>query len=100
VSHVSRALRWALTVHRGHMPEIKVARPNTAKGIWAMSDCTDPLYDSSGGAPDRPRGNGEAGRLAKMGYGHCEESNLKGGDGRWRIASLRLARLRNDRLSG
>ena len=38
VKFVSRALAAAQTVHHGHMPEIDVTGPDTATGIWAMSD--------------------------------------------------------------
>jgi len=31
-------LQEAITVHHGHMPEIEISSPTTAKGIWALQD--------------------------------------------------------------
>lgn len=86
VDTCSRVLRDATTVHHGHMPEIEQTGPATATGIWAMEDFVDwgPASDGS------PR--------AFRGYGHYHEDYVKGGDGTWRIAALKLTRLRRDWL--
>ena len=74
-------LRDVVTVHHGHMPEIELTSPTTATGIWAMED----HLRFPEGAP-----------FAELhGYGHYHETYAKA-DGHWRIASLRLARLRLD----
>jgi uncharacterized protein (TIGR02246 family) len=82
VSSVSAMLADALTVHHGHMPEIEVTGPRTARGIWAMFDYVK--FTS----PER--------QLELKGYGHYHEEYRKGADGRWRISSLKLHRLRVD----
>ncbi len=70
-----------LTVHHGHMPEIEVMSATTARGIWAMEDM---LRWPEGAA------------MREMhGYGHYRETYEKV-DGRWRIASTQLSRLRVD----
>jgi uncharacterized protein (TIGR02246 family) len=82
VSSVSAMLADALTVHHGHMPEIEVTGPQTARGIWAMFDYVK--FTS----PER--------QVELKGYGHYHEEYRKGADGRWRISSLKLHRLRVD----
>jgi hypothetical protein len=74
-------LRDVVTVHHGHMPEIEVTSPTTASGVWAMED--------------RLRFDPETGLAELHGAGHYHETYEKI-DGVWRIASLRLTRLRLD----
>jgi hypothetical protein len=81
VEMVSSVLVDAVTVHQGHMPEIRFIDDRTAQGIWAMYD----WVDSSG-----------SGGSSMQGFGHYHEQYIKGGDGKWRIAELRLTRLRTD----
>jgi uncharacterized protein (TIGR02246 family) len=70
-----------VTVHHGHMPEIELTSPTTATGVWAMED----LLRWPEGAP-----------ISEVhGWGHYHETYVKTG-GAWRIASLRLTRLRRD----
>jgi hypothetical protein len=76
VKNVSRTLTGVVSVHHGHMPELELTSATTARGIWAMAD---ELY-----WPD--------GRVTK-GAGHYEEEYAFV-DGAWRIARLRLTRLR------
>lgn len=85
VTGVSRALAGARTVHHGHMPEIEVTGPDTARGIWAMFDYVE----------WPPTGAGE--RVGLQGYGHYHEDYVRE-DGRWCIARSRLERLRVDPL--
>ena len=69
------------TVHHGHTPEIDVTSETHATGIWAMED----MLRWPSGAP-----------LASMhGYGHYHDTYEKA-DGRWRIRSTTLTRLRVD----
>ncbi len=69
------------TVHHGHMPEIQVTSPTTASGIWAMED----KLRWPEGLPIR----------TLHGYGHYHETYEKI-DGRWRIKTITLSRLRVD----
>jgi hypothetical protein len=78
VRYVSQGLRQLVSVHHGHMPEIEIVGPDTARGIWAMSD----ILIASEGAPFR----------IFRGYGHYHETYSKS-SGQWRIATLRLTRL-------
>jgi uncharacterized protein (TIGR02246 family) len=70
------------TVHHGHMPEIERTGPDTASGIWAMSDVVE--FDGPDGASG-----------GWTGHGHYHETYVRE-DGAWRIASMRLDRLRVD----
>ncbi|MBT3162225.1 nuclear transport factor 2 family protein [Streptomyces sp. Vc74B-19] len=74
----------APTVHHGHMPEIEVTGPDTAKGIWSMEDLL--TYPAG---PDAPEGH--------HGYGQYHETYRKV-DGKWLIESLDLTRFRKDPL--
>ena len=67
-----------VTVHHGHMPEIELTSPTTAKGVWAMED----MLRWPNGAE-------------LHGYGHYHETYEKV-DGTWRIKTLTLTRLRQD----
>jgi hypothetical protein len=68
-----KILAEAPTVHHGHMPEIELMGPGTARGIWAMED----IVKLGAGF---------------VGYGHYHEEYRKV-EGDWRIARLRLTRL-------
>ncbi len=83
---VGLALDGATTVHPGHMPEIEVAGDGTATGTWAMEDYVEWAPGEDGA------------RQGFRGYGHYHETYRHDGD-RWRIATLRLTRLRRDQLS-
>lgn len=67
-----------VTVHQCHTPEITVTSATTASGIWAMEDMLR--------WPDGSELHG---------YGHYHETYEKR-DGRWRITSSKLTRLRAD----
>jgi hypothetical protein len=82
VSAVSSILADAVTTHHGHMPEIEITGPDTARGIWAMFDYVKATN------PDRT--------LVLKGYGHYHEEYRREPDDRWRISSIRLQRLRID----
>ena len=67
-----------ITVHHGHMPEIELTSPTTAKGIWALED---QLWWPEG-AP-----------ITHMhGFGHYHETYEKR-DGGWRIKTMTITRL-------
>lgn len=84
VAAVSSALVGARTCHHGHMPEIEVTGDGTARGVWAMFDYVE--WDEQDGA-----------RVGLQGYGHYHEEYERE-DGEWRIARIRLERLRIDAL--
>lgn len=71
-------LRDAVTIHHGHMPEIEVISPSTARGVWALQDTI--VW------PDGTR---------MQGYGHYHETYEKSG-GRWQIKTSTLTRLHMD----
>ena len=77
VAFVSKVLRDEITTHHGHMPEIEITGPDTARAIWAMYDYL-------------------TGPISLKGYGHYHETYRRGADGRWRIATLDLRRIRVD----
>src|SRR6516165_8686431 len=72
-----------VTVHHGHMPEIEITSPTTARGIWAMQD----FLQMPEGSP--------LGMKSMTGYGHYTET-YELVDGEWRIKTLVLTRLRRD----
>jgi hypothetical protein len=74
---VEEILDPAHTVHQGHTPLIELTSDTTATGIWAMEDIVN--------SPKR-------GTLLHA-YGHYHETYKKV-DGRWKITSLHLKRLR------
>jgi 3-phenylpropionate/cinnamic acid dioxygenase small subunit len=84
VARVRAAIGNARTAHYGHMPEIEISSAESARGVWAMEDYVEfPLKDGR--------------KRAFRGYGHYVERYVKQ-NGRWRIASLELRRLRIDWL--
>jgi uncharacterized protein (TIGR02246 family) len=75
VTFVRGRIDPATTVHHGHMPEIEITSPTTARGVWSMEDIVE--------TPER----------SMNGHGHYHET-YRIEDGAWRIASLHLTRLR------
>ncbi len=75
------AVHDLVTVHHGHMPEIEITSPTTARGIWAMED----LLRWPPGAATK----------TLHGFGHYHETYERVA-GSWRIRTLRLTRLRVD----
>lgn len=67
-----------VTVHHGHMPEIEVISPTTARWIWALED---QLWWPDG-APIRHM----------HGFGHYHETYEKTAQG-WRIKTMTITRL-------
>jgi len=78
---VRESIEDVTTVHHGHTPEIDVTSPTTAAGVWAMEDH---LW-----WPERSP------IMSMHGYGHYHETYEKT-QGRWRIKSTTLTRLRTD----
>jgi SnoaL-like domain len=78
---VRGAIDNVTTVHHGHTPEIDVRSPTSATGVWGMEDH---LWWPEGSP------------ITTMhGYGHYHETYEKQ-DGRWRITSTTLTRVRTD----
>jgi len=75
MTFLSRILADVITVHHGHMPEIELTGPTTARGVWAMEDFLQ-----------WPNGT------RMRGYGHYHETYEKTG-GDWRIKTCKLTRL-------
>ena len=80
VALISTWLDGVRTVHHGHMPEIEFLDGDRASGVWAMFDLAE-----------RP------GQPLRVGFGHYHEVYVRD-RGTWRIAALRLERLRLDHL--
>jgi hypothetical protein len=81
MAFIRNAVLELVTVHHGHMPEIEITSPSSAKGIWAMEDVLK-----------WPEG---AAVKTLHGYGHYHETYRKTANG-WRIESSKLTRLRVD----
>jgi len=75
IAQISEILERATTVHHGHMPELELLDADNATGVWAMED----LVQLPG--------------IELQGWGHYHERYRKE-DGSWKIASIRLSRLR------
>jgi SnoaL-like domain len=78
------ALEGARSFHSGCMPEIQLTSEGAATGIWAMEDRVELPPDAG---------------PSFHGYGHYHE-DYRRVDGRWKIASLRLTRVRVDQVGG
>ncbi len=76
-----KARYFRCTVHHGHMPEVEVTSPTTARAIFAMEDLI--------WWPEGSR------RRTLHGWGHYQETFEKI-DGKWLIKTLKLTRLRVD----
>lgn len=83
VDFVSGALGESVSVHQGHMPEIEITGPTTARGTWAMSDVVEWAGDM------RPN--------SLRGFGHYDDEYVKE-NGAWRIRQMTITRLRVDPL--
>lgn len=79
VAAISAALEGINSVHHGHMPEIEITSPTTAKALWPMED----VIRAVDGERD----------FAFKGYGHYHETYERI-DGEWRIKTSKLTRLR------
>ena len=78
VAAIRSGLSGAISVHHGHTPEIELGTGGEARGWWAMAD-----------EVRFPDGTGF------RGTGHYEDRYRKTAAG-WRIASMRLTRLRRE----
>jgi hypothetical protein len=78
------SLEHSVSVHQGFAPEIEIINAENAKGIWAMQDVIE-----------WQKGHPREGWKSIIGRGHYHETYRRT-DGIWRIATLRLTRLRLD----
>lgn len=89
VAGIAKRLAKVISIHHVHNPEISLTGPDTARGIWPM---TDYLEFADGDAPhEAPESRGF------IGWGHYEEDYRRTPDG-WRFSFMRLTRLRIDPL--
>lgn len=77
VGKVSGFLSQGISIHHGHMPEIEMTSPTSARGIWAMVDYL------------------RMPQFILKGYGHYEEDYVKE-NGKWKIKTILLTRLHCD----
>lgn len=85
VRGVSSRLKEAFTYHHCHTPEIHFLDDNTARGVWLMADYLE--WPEPIGLPDAPKARG------MYGFGYYEEEYRRI-DGAWKMAHLRLVRVR------
>jgi hypothetical protein len=90
VAGTRERLQEATTIHQGHMPEIVLTGPDTARGIWAMFDWVE---------FEETRDTGRGVNRGFTGYGHYEEEYRREGD-TWKISFLRLTRLKLNPILG
>ena len=83
VDSLRSSLTGCRSIHHGYMPEIDLLGPEKAQGTWAMSDFVE--FNEVEGR-----------RRYLSGHGHYIEHYRKE-RGHWKIADLRLVRLRVDR---
>jgi hypothetical protein len=83
------------SVHHGHMPEIEVTSSTTATGVWSLTDWV--VWNPDGVMPYSAPGRSEP-ISTYLGYARYWETYRKV-DGSWRIATLRIERLRIEPLA-
>lgn len=81
IAFIASGMEGSISVHHGHMPEIEIDTPTTARGIWAMQDR---LWWQ----PNEPS---RLGLASLEGCGHYHETYQRR-DGMWRIRSLLMIR--------
>ena len=84
---IPQLLDGVRSVHHGHMPEIDILSPTTAKGVWAMEDLLD--FPPGAEIEGRPMHH-------IHGHGHYWETYEKA-DGAWKIKTMKITRLREIR---
>jgi hypothetical protein len=90
IDGISRRLGPCVSIHHCHMPDIVFLDANRARGIWAMMDYLQ--------WPEPIEIREAKGLVVGFtGYGHYEEEYRRTANG-WRIALLRLTRMRIDAI--
>jgi hypothetical protein len=77
------ATEWRVTLHHGHMGEIDITSPDTARAIWAM---TDIILSAPGDEPP----------LEMRGWGHYHDTYVRLTEG-WAIQTTKITRLIHER---
>ncbi len=85
VAMVSQLMVEAQTVHQGHMPDIEITGPTTARGVWALHGYVEFPPDSERHGVDS--------------FGYYEDEYRKEGDD-WKLSSIKLRYIRMDPLVG
>lgn len=80
---ITSSLQHAISIHHGHMAEIDMLDADHATAIWSMEDQVYCPADEAAGVPPR----------TIIGAGHYHEDYVREAGG-WRIAGLKLTRLR------
>ncbi len=89
IDGISTRFAQATSVHHCHMPDIVLTGADAARGTWAMTDYVQwPEGFPVAEVPGHP---------GFFGYGYYEEEYARR-DGLWKIAFLRLTRIRFDAL--
>ncbi|MCU1514298.1 MAG: nuclear transport factor 2 family protein [Microbacteriaceae bacterium] len=88
VEAISGALETVTSIHQGTPSELEILGPDTARGIWSM---TDVLFYPSPSPETQPNAG-----ITIRGYGHYVEQYVKI-DGRWVFKKSDLYRLRLER---
>lgn len=86
VAFARSTMEGVISVHVGYMPEITLTGAESATGVWGMTDD----LDAPGGMP---QSGGKPVRMQGAGHYHEEYRKI---DGEWKIAAMRLKRLRLD----
>lgn len=94
VDGVSKFFDGVVTQHRGSMPRFQQVTPDRVRGMWPMTDYLTWEPDSR-----TYRGITIPGMYGIHGYGYYEEEYVRTAMG-WRIAFMRLTRVRIDPLAG
>jgi len=79
VERTSGSLANASTVHQLAVAELEVTSPIAATGVWPFADIIDQRRDGVGDY--------------RRGFGHYHETYVKA-DGSWKIATMRITRVR------
>jgi hypothetical protein len=82
------------TMHQGHMPEISLTSPTTAKGIWTLTHHL--RFRPELQYPEVPFFPSTPGQHELFGYGYYTEEYEKVPDLGWRIKKLRFTSFRVD----
>lgn len=88
------ALHHHQTMHQGHMPEITILTPTTAKAIFTLTHHL--RFKTTNQFPFLPFAPADTPAFELFGYGYYEEDYVKNPDGKWRIKKLRFTSFRVD----
>ena len=90
INGISNRMKTSVSIHHCHTPEIEFIGADKARGVWGMMDFVE--------WPDGPNPRETPDNRGFFGFGHYEEEYVRTPQG-WRIAYLRLTRLRVDPIA-